>query len=110
MESPVQEVKPKIGYFSVHGRVGRVSFLFRSTMITIPALIIVLFTRKITAIAGLITAGLNFPISIRRFHDFNLSGWFSVLLLIPLVNYATWVFLIVYPGTNGLNRFGEQQE
>lgn len=43
-----------------------------------------------------------FIFAIRRCHDFNASGWWSLLLLVPLANLA----LYFIPGTQGDNRFG----
>ena len=42
----------------------------------------------------------------KRLHDINLSGWFSLLLLIPYLNF---VFLLLYfiDGTIGDNKYGE---
>ncbi len=39
----------------------------------------------------------------RRAHDFNASGWLSLLSLIPLVNLLFWFT----PGTAGVNRHGD---
>jgi hypothetical protein len=41
-------------------------------------------------------------LTIQRSHDFNMSGWFSLLALVPLVNLIFWFI----PGTDGPNRFG----
>jgi uncharacterized membrane protein YhaH (DUF805 family) len=43
-----------------------------------------------------------FVMSIRRLHDFDLSGWWSLLVLIPLVPIA----LVFIPGRKEANRFG----
>lgn len=41
-------------------------------------------------------------LTIQRAHDFNTTGWLSILVLIPLVNLIFWFI----PGTGGENRFG----
>ncbi len=41
-------------------------------------------------------------LAIQRLHDFNASGWWSILALIPLVNLV----VMIMPGTQGPNRFG----
>ena len=43
-----------------------------------------------------------FVMSIRRLHDFDLSGWWSLLALIPVVPIA----LVFIPGKKVANRFG----
>lgn len=44
----------------------------------------------------------NILLTIQRSHDFNTSGWLSLLLVLPLVPLIFWFI----PGTQGLNRFG----
>lgn len=44
-----------------------------------------------------------FVMSIRRLHDFDLSGWWSLLVVIPLVPIA----LALIPGKPAANRFGD---
>lgn len=52
-------------------------------------------------------------VTIRRLHDRNMSGWwylwFSLLMMIPLVNFVVFIWmlvLLVLRGTSGPNRFG----
>jgi uncharacterized membrane protein YhaH (DUF805 family) len=47
---------------------------------------------------------LQFMLASQRAHDFNTTGWLSLLILIPFVNL---IFLFI-PGTDGENRFGKQ--
>ncbi len=41
----------------------------------------------------------------KRCHDRNYSGWFQLLLLVPLVNIWCWINLLFLRGTEGPNRF-----
>ncbi|MCK5896639.1 MAG: DUF805 domain-containing protein [Cocleimonas sp.] len=43
---------------------------------------------------------------IRRLHDIEMSGWFALLAMIPLVNLFFGIFVLVKKGTEGENRFG----
>ena len=45
-------------------------------------------------------------ISIRRLHDLDKSGWFYLIMLIPIVNLLFIVYLLIAKGTTGANRFG----
>lgn len=63
---------------------------------------------------ALLTAVASFAVTIRRFHDLNLSGWvylpFFVLGMIPVVNFLVWIVLIVMmclKGTTGPNKYGD---
>jgi uncharacterized membrane protein YhaH (DUF805 family) len=53
-------------------------------------------------------------VTIRRFHDLNLSGWLYLLALalnfIPFVNFLVWIAVLVLmclKGTDGPNKYGE---
>lgn len=47
-----------------------------------------------------------FVVHIKRFHDANVTGWASLLVLIPIVTYVVTLALVFIPGTNDDNRFG----
>ncbi len=51
---------------------------------------------------------MNILFDIRRLHDFNSSGWWTLLVLVPFVNFIFALVLIFAPGTVGENRFGPQ--
>ncbi len=51
---------------------------------------------------------IGFMLAIQRCHDFNMSGWLSILIIIPLVNFFTFLAFIFIPGTNGNNNFGSK--
>lgn len=96
--------------FSVSGRIGRARYIAYG----------IGFYILFGIIAGLLTAALGsvggalmvvawvalvviaFMLTIQRCHDFNMSGWLSLLMFVPLANL---IFLII-PGTDGPNRFG----
>jgi len=42
----------------------------------------------------------------RRLNDLDQTGWMSLLLIIPLVNFVFALYLVFAPGTDGPNRFG----
>lgn len=44
---------------------------------------------------------------VRRLHDADHSGWWALLLLVPVANMLLSLYLLLVPGTPGLNRFGE---
>ncbi|MCO8045748.1 DUF805 domain-containing protein [Acinetobacter bohemicus] len=45
--------------------------------------------------------------TIRRLHDRNHSGWFSLLLLVPVVNILFALYLLFAPGDQQANQFGQ---
>ena len=46
-------------------------------------------------------------LTIRRWHDLGKSGWFTLLSLIPAVNFFVEIYLWAAPGTAGPNAYGE---
>lgn len=48
----------------------------------------------------------SFAISIKRLHDLDLSGWFMLLALIPIVNIWLIIKIGFFRGTKGTNRYG----
>jgi uncharacterized membrane protein YhaH (DUF805 family) len=44
---------------------------------------------------------------VRRFHDLGNSGWYTLLLFIPLVGFVYGLILLFKKGTEGPNQYGE---
>lgn len=98
--------------FSFDGRVGRREFW----VWFIAALSLnVLFSLLGETIGGLLSLLLVIPvvwaslaIYAKRFHDHDKSGWFTLLMFIPVVNLlVAIIWLGCIEGTKGPNRFGE---
>ena len=47
-----------------------------------------------------------FVLIIKRLHDLNNNGWWSILIFIPFVNIAFAIYLLFFRGTKEPNRFG----
>jgi len=100
----------KLNLFSAQGRIGRVRYLAYSMGLSVSVMLAggVLFaiTSSVIAIilAYLVVFYFSFMLAIKRSHDFNASGWASLLIFVPLANL---IFLFV-PGTDGPNRFGNK--
>lgn len=58
--------------------------------------------------SGLLYAFILFEIYLTamRLHDCNISGWFSLLLFLGALLVPLVLFMCIYPGTKGANRFG----
>ena len=48
----------------------------------------------------------SIAVGVRRLHDLDKSGWWYLLILIPLVGTLVLIFFFVQKGTEGPNRFG----
>jgi len=98
-----QEVK----LFSTSGRIGRVRYIAYGMGIYILFAILGVLLSLAIGQAGMIVAWigiiiLGFMLTIQRCHDFNTTGWLSILVLVPLVNLIFWFI----PGTDGENDYG----
>jgi len=110
-----------ISFTSASGRLGRVRYIaytngFMMLLYLIfglvAALDAMLFgSTGIVAISGgvillLIGLYLTFILTIQRCHDFDTSGWLSLLLIVNL--FIPLIFLIfwIVPGTQGPNKYG----
>ncbi len=49
-----------------------------------------------------------FSLAIRRLNDMNTSGWVSLVMLIPFVNFLMVLVLLFFPGTQGKNNYGPE--
>lgn len=114
--------EPKL--FSIHGRIGRLRYLAYtfSTIfilsfglgILVTILTPVLFGGLRGAAGGMIAMGLYTvpPVLIslimtkRRLNDLDHAGWWSLLALVPFVNFILGLYLTFRAGTKGPNRYG----
>ena len=108
--------------FNVKGRLNRWRYFKRSIGIFLLYVILLIATVAIfvdpssgdVAVTGIILCGLLsilFPIgsiclTIRRLHDLNLTGWLCLLMTVPAVNTAFWIYTTFAPGTCGANQYG----
>jgi len=105
----------QVNVFSVSGRIGRVRYIGYSVGLSLLFGIVIGVLSSALAAAGAaagvaVVAVLGylgmfivmFMLTIQRAHDFNTTGWLSILVLIPLVNLIFWFI----PGTDGENDYG----
>jgi uncharacterized membrane protein YhaH (DUF805 family) len=96
--------------FSISGRIGRARYIAYGFGLYF----VFMFTAGVVAgtlgdagfalmaVAWLAMAVLGIMLTIQRCHDFNMTGWLSLVIVVPLANM---MFLFI-PGTDGPNRFG----
>lgn len=108
-EDGVQDSEFELNIFSAAGRIGRLRYLSYSMGLSI----LVMFTAAILAavttpfiifLAYGVMIYCNIMLAIKRSHDFNVTGWASLLIFVPLANLA----LLLIPGTDGPNRYGNK--
>ena len=95
--------------FATSGRIGRVRYIAYGMGIYFLFAILGALLSAVIGSAGMIIAWIailviGFMLTIQRCHDFNTTGWLSLLMLVPLVNLIFWFI----PGTDGDNNYGAQ--
>lgn len=106
---PGADTQP-VKLFSVSGRIGRARYIAYGFGLYFIFGVVAGIAGAALGNAGVVVLGiawialivLGFMLTIQRCHDFNTSGWLSLLMLVPLANL---IFLFI-PGTDGPNRFG----
>ena len=110
-------------FFSLHGRAGRKEYWITSLVTTLLLTVIGVLAcvelstssedfNETVGILALVNIILITPVSVRRLHDLNLSGWFVLVIyllqLIPIrgTSYACLYLLGIQKGTQGDNAFG----
>lgn len=105
-------------YFITEGRLNRWAYFIKSLKLTLwlilfgsIAVIIGMFILSLGWLAFLVVIALatvaQWMVLIRRLHDLNLSGWWSLLYLVPYVDIIFCLYVLFAKGTDGPNRFGE---
>jgi uncharacterized membrane protein YhaH (DUF805 family) len=106
----------EVKLLSAAGRLGRIRYIGYSIGMTLVGYLI---GGAVGALAGMIGNGMlavavgalvaigllvvGVMLTIQRCHDFNMTGWMSLLLIVPLVALIFWFI----PGTAGANRYGD---
>jgi uncharacterized membrane protein YhaH (DUF805 family) len=105
----------EVRIFSAAGRLGRVRYIGYSVGLSLVFYAVIALgaglgaaldfelLAAVLAIAGgvgMLVVGVI--LTIQRCHDFDVSGWLSLLLIVPLAPLLFWII----PGTKGPNRFG----
>lgn len=113
----------EIKIFSTQGRLGRVRYigylvglgLLTYLVMALPVLLTSLteggdVVKGIMGVTIILVSIVGFVVSIllaiQRLHDFDASAWWSALVIIPLANLVLYLVLMIMPGTQGSNRFG----
>lgn len=118
VDGAAREQFAQMKLFSTSGRIGRVRYLAYSFGVSFVMFIVAWVlaalmslvlgqSGHIVAVALILFAYIfafayGLTLAIRRAHDFNNSGWLSLLIFVPLVNL---IFLFI-PGSQGENDYG----
>jgi type IV pilus assembly protein PilA len=106
----------EVRLFGVSGRIGRVRYIAYSIAVSVLALlgtavvagVVALFDTDAAIVVGVIGYVAVFVVgflpAIQRSHDMNVTGWLSLIQLVPFGVLVFWLA----PGTRGENNYGKQ--
>ena len=108
-------------FFSYRGRLNRKPFILRGLLLSVLSSVMSTSMTEMTEASSTVMHLLallplilmvvlsvgTFMLIIRRWHDLGKSGWLSLLMLIPLLNFLVLIFLWVKKGTDGPNAYGD---
>ena len=116
MEEPVAT---DIRFFDLNSRIGRLRYLAYGLglglLFIIPVFVggMLMAVSTVLGMAVLVLAYVamlifSLALGVRRLHDLDKSGWWLLLMIVPLVNLGMAIYLLFFVGTIGENRFGPQ--
>ncbi|MGJ8562693.1 MAG: DUF805 domain-containing protein [Alphaproteobacteria bacterium] len=101
-------------YFNFNGRTSRMGYWHYLLGYLVFAIIVALVASKLgqtgAMISNLISLALFLPavgIGARRLHDIGKSGWWQLIMLVPLVGIIVLIVFFAKAGDAGANQFGE---
>jgi uncharacterized membrane protein YhaH (DUF805 family) len=114
-------------YFNFNGRIGRRSWWLRKVaLLCLVAMAIVVlgaapllgalhrrgagddpgFSLAIIIIVTIFCGWFSLAQDAKRLHDLGHSGWWTVLMFVPVVHWLFWAYLGFFKGQESDNRFG----
>jgi len=61
----------------------------------------------IFSIFNLFLVAVSLSVVVSRLHDFDRTGWWALLIFIPVVNLIFCIMLFFTPGNKNKNKYGE---
>lgn len=108
-------------FFTSEGRLNRKSYIYRSLFLSLVLCVVqgvlTFAANTIGALELLFTVVAfgfslfgfvsNIMMGVRRLHDLDLSGWWMLLLCVPLINLFFAIYIYFFKGTEGPNQYGD---
>lgn len=108
--NPVEAIKSCFQkYGSIKGRASRSEYwwFYLFCMVLIFTFLLIDPSQVLLFLASIVFVIPGLTVTIRRLHDFNLSGWWALVLVLPFIGTLWGIILGIIRGTDGANRFGE---
>lgn len=108
-------MKPVLDYFSATGRMNRkrywVNYFVLPVLVMLAIFGLGLLTQSkaigwLLILSSFVLGVASICAGIKRLHDRGRSGWFYLVLYVPIVQFWPLVEILFLQGTEGTNRFG----
>jgi uncharacterized membrane protein YhaH (DUF805 family) len=93
-------------YLDVNGRASRSEFWWFFLFCIILLFIASMIHQVVYYIVALALFLPSLSVAVRRLHDTDMSGWWFLLNLIPIIGFLILLYFYIIKGTPGPNRFG----
>lgn len=94
-------------YATFSGRAARSEFWWFALFAVVGNVVLGVLSAFLAAVfaLGILLPGI--AVAVRRLHDLDRSGWWYLLVLVPVLGSLLLIFgYYIHPGTEGCNRFG----
>jgi uncharacterized membrane protein YhaH (DUF805 family) len=109
------EESPSMWGVGFEGRMGRLRYATAGFVLTTPLLLLTYFLLQRVSGPRLVLFGVGLlamlffamRVAVLRLHDFNRSGWWSLVMMAPYIGTVASLVIALLPGTDGSNPHGE---
>jgi uncharacterized membrane protein YhaH (DUF805 family) len=98
----------------IQGRQGRLAYGIQLALVLIPLIIVHPLDNTsdwgylcLATLLIIICTGVAVLLAVRRLHDLGLSGWHTLLFIVPVLNLPGLLLLALVPGLPSPNRWGK---
>lgn len=94
-------------YADFNGRAKRPEFWWFELFLFLASFALGFVSDMLSALFALGTILPSLAVGARRLHDTNKSGWFQLLLLVPILGWIALIYLMTVEGDAQANQYGE---
>jgi uncharacterized membrane protein YhaH (DUF805 family) len=96
-------------YLNFSGRAKRPEFWWFALFVFVASILLGALSDLLVGLFGLAVLLPGIAVAVRRLHDVDRSGWWYLLVLIPVLGSLILIFaFFIHRGTRGENRFGPE--
>lgn len=93
-------------YIDINGRASRSEYWWFALFCFVVSGVAMIINHVLYGVVVLLFICPILAVQIRRLHDDDMSGWWVLLALIPIIGPLVLIYFYIIEGTKGPNRFG----